>query len=114
MSALARHLDTDDNKEAAASLLKFFRGIAVHRHAQIMIPNYWATTVHNGLLDMVEEFPHMKVSYIREDKFRLKILTIPINRNLENLAIELANKVDDLILNSIDIISKADRKPLWL
>lgn len=68
----------------------------------IDIPDYWVSTVLQGVLRMSRRFPYLKFGSIIRYRNRLRIYTNPISREIEKMKYDLYNEIDNLILSSID------------
>jgi len=114
MRLLAREMKCDLFKQVELALVELHMEHRVNAHNNVMVPKYWCQTVLTGLTDMLDEFPNLKFGSIIEEKNRLRMYTVPTHRPVEKLKVELYNKIDDLVLNTIDSFVKSDMRPFFL
>jgi len=112
--SVTREMDDDKAVLAAAELTRFYNLHKLGVHSIVMIPSYWASIVLEGLTEMVEKFPQLKLGSILESKHRLVIHTVPTHRLVENLKYILYNKIDILIMKTIDDLLSREKRPYFL
>ena len=86
----------------------------LHNNNLLLIPKFWCETVLIGFQEMIEEYPNLKVGSIIETKGRLRLYTVPATGPLDKMKLKLYNKVDTLMLETIDRLLKGDKKPFFM
>lgn len=86
----------------------------LHNNNLLLIPRFWCEAVLVGFQEMIKEYPNLKVGSIIETKGRLKLYTVPATGPLEMMKLKLYNRIDTLVLETIDRLLKGDKKPFFM
>jgi len=107
LRSMGYKLTSDDLKQWASKLVDFHTKHSVSDYISIITPIYWSETILQGLIKIHEEFPQIKFSNIYEKKNKLRVVTVPTHKKVEEMKVELYNEIDTLILDTInsDLIS---------
>ena len=111
---LAREMDSPSCEMFEFRLQELYDSRTVNEFNVLLIPRFWSETVFDGLRDMVKEFPNLKFGSIVETSGRLRITTIPATGPIEVMKLKLYNKIDTLVLETIDHLLKGDKKPFFM
>ena len=110
LKTMAVNLGNDISKQHAVNLINYHKDHSANDASMVIVPIYWAETILAGLKEMRVEFPHLKFGSILEDKNRLKMFTIPTFKKIIDMRIALCNKIDMLILETVDRVAKGGNK----
>ncbi len=111
---MAREAKSQDMERHEAELVAFHSAHKVNDHNAVVVPMYWAETLLLGLKKMREEFPRMRFGSVIEEKNKLRMTTVPAHLQVVKMKIALYNEIDKLILNTIDRLTKGDKKSSFL
>ena len=114
LKVMAIELDSPVAKQQASNLVDYHIKHRINSTSMVIVPMYWAETLLVGLKKMRKEFPQLRFGSILEDKNRLRLVTVPTHRKVEDMKIGLYNEIDTLILKTIDHIVKGDKKPSFI
>ena len=114
LKVMAMELDSAAIKQQASSLIDYHVKHRINDTNIVMVPMYWAETLLVGLKTMRKEFPQLRFGSIIENRNRLRIITVPTHKKVEDMKIRLYNEIDMLILKTIDHIVKGDKKPSFI
>ena len=111
---LSLEMDSPECKAFELKLKALHNAHMLHNNNLLLIPKFWCETVLIGFQEMIEEYPNLKVGSIIETKGRLKLYTVPATGSLDKMKLKLYNKVDTLMLETIDRLLKGDKKPFFM
>ncbi len=106
------------NSQAGAAfeqkLIKLHAAHLMNSSSLVIIPQFWCETIFYSIEEMLEEFPQLKLGSILEVKNKLRLYTIPSATILEKMKVELYNKIDTLILDTVGSLLKGSKKPFFM
>ena len=114
LSSMNRAMKTPATESDLLKLKKFITHFAINEHVVVSIPEYWADTVLGGLTSLKMDHPNVLFASVTEQRGRLRIVTVPAYRAVTHKIIDIYNRVDNLILQTVDRFAKSEKKPFFL
>lgn len=111
--ALCREMDSPIAKTFEERLVKLHSAHLTSKHCTILIPRFWCEAVFAGVKKILEHHPNATFGSIFELQNRLKIYTIPASVTIEQIKVDLYNKIDTLILESVERLANGAKKPFF-
>jgi len=111
---LSREMDSPTCEAFELRLKVLHNSHMLHNNNLLLIPKFWCETVFVGFQEMIKEYPNLKFGSVIETKARLRVYTVPSTGSLETMKLKLYNKIDTLVLETIDRLLKGDKKPFFM
>ena len=112
--ALCREMDSPVAKVFEDRLVKLHSEHIMNSSCTVLIPRFWCETVLTGVEEILEQYPRAVFGSILEMKNRLRVYTIPAAVTIEQIKVELYNRIDTLILESVERIANGAKKPFFM